>query len=180
MWVSDREEEWLSTCVSSFSFSSVSSGERGSASSILACSSFWTCAEFGMSGLRGTYNKHTYTIAHHCISDTTANTWADLTQILKTNVMCMTCSPCIQWFSCSKESPSPAAQRDAVERIESPGCWAALEAEEPGSHTHTHTHFSWSFHRHLCVYCHANICVIFDVYCIMTKHCYASGRCSFI
>lgn len=122
--------------MSSFSFSSVSSGERGSASSIFACSSFWTCAEFGKSGLRGTYNEHTYTITQHCISDATAKTFTDFTQILKTNVMYM-CSPCIQWFSCSKESPSPAAQRDVVERIESPGCWAALEAEEPGSHPHT-------------------------------------------
>lgn len=128
------------TCVSSFSFSSVSSGERGSASSIFACSSFWTCAEFGISGLRGTYSKHKYTIAHLCITDATFSEATDFTQILKTNMMFMKCTPCIQWFSCSKESPSPAAQRDVVERIESPGCWAALEAEEPGSHPHTYTH----------------------------------------
>lgn len=84
--------------------------------------------------------KHKYTIAHLCISDATFSEATDFTQILKTNMVFMKCSPCIQWFSCSKESPSPAAQRDVVERIESPGCWAALEAEEPGSHPHTSTH----------------------------------------
>jgi len=70
-------------------------------------------------------------------TNTQSNTFpeaTDFTQLLKTN---MKTSPCIQWFSCSKESPSPAAQRDVVERTESPGCWAALEAEEPGSHTYT-------------------------------------------
>lgn len=42
------------TCCSRFSFSSSSSSVRASASSILACSSFWIWAEFGNSGLRGT------------------------------------------------------------------------------------------------------------------------------
>lgn len=42
------------TCVRSFSFSSNSSSLRGSASSILSCSSFCACAAFGRSGFRGT------------------------------------------------------------------------------------------------------------------------------
>ncbi len=180
MWQWVAERMIVCTCVSSFSFSSVSSGVRGSASSIFACSSFWTCAEFGISGLRGTYNKHTYTVTHCFRSHaSSAKTWADCTGIFNTIMTYRKRSPCIRWFSCSKESPSPAAQRDVVERTESPGCWAALEAEEPGSHPHTHTLCMISPHtlvvqifscNHLC----DSWCVLYDktLLCSWQMHLY--------
>lgn len=50
------------TCERRFSFSSSSSSDRPSASSILACSSFWCWAALGSSGLRGTWRENVYHI----------------------------------------------------------------------------------------------------------------------
>ncbi len=148
-WVTERMI--MCTCVSSFLFSSVSSGVRGSASSIFACSSFWTCAEFGISGLRGIYNKHTNTVTYCFRTDaSSAKAWVNCARNIQYNHDEKKAAHLVSnGFPCSKESPSPAAQRDVVERTESPGCWAAWRPRSLDHiHHHTHTHTPHNTHTH--------------------------------
>lgn len=109
----------LCTCCRRFSFSSSSSSESASASSILACSSFWTWAELGISGLRGTWADAT---------NRSARKHLERCKDLLNEVFYV---PCILSSFCNTEFPFPEARKDVAGRTGSLGHLAAWEDEAP-------------------------------------------------